>query len=205
MRALSREGAPLLRFLCACIISLTAGQPPQPEETLRTTSSVDVQVCVDGVLSTERDAVQQATQATLTAALSSSAVYAVRRYTTASGAACFLFVYQAPSPEGARTAAARLGQLAAGGDGLPIVYRNTQIRGSYEAVPWRGEEPPPVAGAPSVGTLILWGGVGGGVLLACLVGTCCFALLSDARERRRADAILAADRELLLKIKPGSK
>lgn len=160
---------------------------------MRTTSSVDVQVCVDGVLSSERDAVQQATLATLTAALSSSAVYVVRRYTTALGAACFLFVYQAPSPDEARTAAVRLGQLATGG--LPIIYQNTQIRGSFEAVPWRGEEPP--LGAPSIASLMLWGGAGAGVLLACIGGMCCFALAYDARERRRADAILAADRALV--------
>ena len=108
----------------------TATLPANSELTVRTTSSTDIQVCVDAVLSNERDAVQAAVLATLTLGLSSSAVYPLRQYTTASGAACFLFVYQGASPEAARSTAVLLAQLApsAAAGTLPIVYKNTQIQ-----------------------------------------------------------------------------
>ena len=77
-------------FVCLWVLAVMAGD----EQTMRTTSTTDVQVCVDSVLSDERDAVQTAVLGTLTVGLSSSAVYPVRRYTTASGAVCFLYVYQ---------------------------------------------------------------------------------------------------------------
>ena len=104
---------------------------PTTEQTMRTTSSTDIQICVEGVLSDERDAMQIVATNTLTVGLASSAVYAVRRYTTGLGATCYLFVYQAPSPDVARKAGVLLAQLLPSATELPLVYKNTQIKVLY--------------------------------------------------------------------------
>ena len=71
-------------------------------------------------------------------------------------------------------------------------------KGRFDAVPWRSEDPPLGDWAPSTANVILWGAVAGGVLLACIIGMCCFAVLQSANERRRADKLLASDRQALL-------
>ena len=72
------------------------------------------------------------------------------------------------------------------------------MQGSFVAVPWQGEDPPLFAGAPAMSDLILWGAVAGGVLLACIISMCCFAVLQSAHERSRAEKLLAEDRRALL-------
>jgi hypothetical protein len=115
---------------CCCLILSDATVAPNSELTVRTTSSTDIQVCVDAVLSSERDAVQTAVLSTLTVGLSSSAVYPLRRYTTGTGGTCYLFVYQGVSPDAARSTAVLLSQLApnSAAGTLPIIYKNAQIQ-----------------------------------------------------------------------------
>ena len=105
---------------------------PTSEQTISTTSSVDIQVCIGGVLSDERTAVEQAVLSTLTQGLATSAVYPTRQYTTSQGAVCYMFVYQAPSPSAAQMTETVLGQLS-GSSGssasvLPVIYHNTNIQ-----------------------------------------------------------------------------
>lgn len=110
------------------VFLLLLGAATATEQTMRTTSSTDIQICVEGVLSDERDAMQIVATNTLTVGLASSAVYVVRRYTTPLGATCYLFVYQAPSPDVARKAGVLLAQLLPSATELPLVYKNTQIK-----------------------------------------------------------------------------
>ena len=135
-----------------------------------TTSSVDMQACVDAyVLSTERDALQTAVLTTLNAALSTdNAVYPSRRYTTSNGV-CFIFVYQAQSPTAARDSILRVDAIKA------VNFNGDSLLTRIAAVPWRGEELP--IGAPSVDELMLWGIAIIALLFSCILGMCCFVAI----------------------------
>ena len=121
--------------------------PSNSELTVRTTSSVDIQVCAAGVLTDERATVQTVIAAKLKYQLSqTTAVYLIRQYTTALGAVCFLYVYQAPSPQIAAETEAAL-TYEAGAGLLNVVYGTTaassfSLECSLAVVPWQGEDPP---------------------------------------------------------------
>ena len=177
------------------------------ELTLRTTASVDIQVCAGGILSDERAGVQAAILATLQYALGqTSAVYLARTYTTAQGAACFLYVYQAPSPTAANeaevaiqnaVAAGATGGAAQGPDTLTVQYGGTQLACTLAVAPWQGEDPPLPVWGVSAPTLVLWATAGGGALAACLLAACCFVLLAGGQDAARAKELLATDRDAL--------
>lgn len=215
--------------------AVAAEEPPLPimtttvliassELTLRTTASVDIQVCVGGVLSDERAVVQAGVLEALRFALMrTTAVYPVRRYTTSAGTVCFLFVYQAPSPDDAALTEALIRAADAGRASSPSTNTNTetdaaaaaaaaeltltvdidsrrQLQCAVTAIVWQGEDPPlPLWGA-SATDLVLWGGIAGGVLLACLLSACCFAALSRSEDERRARALLDTDRAVLRRL-----
>jgi hypothetical protein len=133
------------------------------------TSSVDMQACVNGVLSNERDALQSALLSTLNAALSTdNAVYPSRRYTNANGL-CFIFVYQAQSPSAARASILQLDAVKS------VDFNGDRIETRIHAVPWRGEELP--LGAPSVNELMVWFIVSISLLFSCILGMCCFVAI----------------------------
>ena len=66
------------------------------------------------------------------------------------------------------------------------------------AVPWVGEDSGPLglSWQFTASDVLLWGAVGGGTLLFCVVATCCFVQLTSNREQQRAKALLAIDSAL---------
>ena len=109
------------------------------ELTLRTASSVDIQVCAGGVLSDQRDAAGAAVLAQLQYLLSrATAVYLVRMSTTPLGTVCWLFVYQAPSPAFAATAETLIAQQSGAGN-LVVAFGGQQLQCTTDVVPWVGE------------------------------------------------------------------
>jgi len=127
-------------------LALAQQQPlnSNSELTVRTTSSVDIQVCAAGVLTDERSTVQTAIATKLKFQLSqTTAVYLIRQYTTALGTVCFLYVYQAPSPQIAAETEAIL-TYEAGSGLLSVVYgtNSASLQCSLSVVPWQGEDPP---------------------------------------------------------------
>jgi hypothetical protein len=167
---------------------------------MRSFSSVDVEVCADGVLSSERTGVQSAVQTQLRSVLHSSAVYLAREFTK-EGAVCFLYVHQATSAEGARAAVSLL--LGDTGE-MDVEYKKVGLLCRIEAVPWIGEEVGPlgVGWELTANDVLLWGGCLGGVLTMCLVGVCCCVQLSWKRDSKRAEELLRQDRERFGTLKP---
>ena len=109
------------------------------ELTLRTTSSVDIQVCAGGLLSDQRDAAGAAVLTQLQYLLSrTTAVYLVRMSTTQLGTVCWLFVYQAPSPAFAATAETLIAQQSGAGS-LVVAFNGQQLQCTTDVVPWVGE------------------------------------------------------------------
>ena len=171
---------------------------PNTEFTLRSTSSVDILVSASSVLSDDRNGVQLAIAAQLQMALGSTALYFTRAYTTAQGTICFLYVYQALSPEMARNSVPILLNNEAT---FSVQYNGFDVGCTIAAVPWQGEGYGPLG--PDIpwqwtgSDVILWGGSAAGILLSCVVGMCCFVRLSVSREQQRAANILKGDRHLL--------
>ena len=185
----------LLLFL---LLPLVGGQLAGTELTMRTFNSVDIQVCVDGILSSEHAAVQTAVGTQLRAMLLATAVYFIRTYTVAAkGTVCYVFVYQARNPEGARLA---VQTLMTDQSSLQVPYASGFLPCAIDAVPWRGEDTGPVGmdWHLSANDVMLWGGCAGSVLALCSVSVCCFVQLSMGKESRRAEALLAKDRRMLL-------
>ena len=173
------------------------------EFTMRTTNSVDIQVCASSVLSNERDGVQASVVAQIKQALDSTAVYYTRAYSTNAGGICFLYVYQASSPAMARNAVPILLRSNNNNNGaaFSVQYNGFDLGCSITAVPWQGEGYGPFG--PDIpwqwtgSDVIMWGGCIAGVLVFCVVGMCCLVRISASREQQRADKILQLDRRLI--------
>jgi hypothetical protein len=193
-----------------CVVGGVANAQVSPvlassELTLRTTSSVDIQVCIDGVLSEERDGVQATVAARLREALQkTTAVYLIRTFTLArSGATCLVYVYQASTPALAAMAEVdiasgepKVGQM----DTLTVTHNGATLVGTLTVAPWRGEDPPLPVWGVSADELVQWTLGASGVLGACLVAACCFVVLSSARDTRRIREVLAEDRQALKRL-----
>ena len=180
--------------------------PPESELTLRTTSSVDMQVCASNLLSTDRDPVEAIVIASLRYALGqTTAVYLVRESTaSAGGTVCWTFVYQAPNPD----AAARAGRAIANAqppgtprDTLAVPYGGMPLLCSLAVVPWQGESAP-IVQLPDLSALdiVFYGGAAGGIMGVCMVATCCFIALSYSQDERRAQNVLRADRRAIRRL-----
>lgn len=159
------------------------------ELTLRTTSSVDIQVCAPGVLSDERVSVADAISAVLRFQLAqTSAVYLVREYTSTSGDVCFLYVYQAPSPEIASYTEMMLAQQSGQEGLLTIQYTSATgasltLQCATAVAPWRGEDPPlPIFPEVTAADLIMWGAIAGGALAFAVVTACCCVICALSRK-----------------------
>jgi hypothetical protein len=134
-----------------------------------TTSSTDIRVCIsETVLSDERDALQTEVLSALNRALSTdNAVYPLRRYTL--DGVCYIFLYQAQSPEAARDSVLQLRDLTV------VSFNGDLLQAQVTAVPWRGEELP--LGAPSIQTLMIWFITCATLLFSCMCCMCCFVAL----------------------------
>ena len=183
----------LLLLLSFTVISTTATSntlvPPDSELTIRTTSSVDMQVCAPpGLLSDRRDAIQALCLAQLRYLLDqTTAVYLVRQSTTALGAVCWVYVYQAPSPAAAALTEHQLSvQTGLGKLTLTDPADGQAYLCTTHVVPWQGESPPL---SPywdlSASDLIFYGGIAGGALALFLLVLCCFVVAAQSVDARR--------------------
>lgn len=196
MRMSRSSSSGSLGWLCFFILRVACAQqqeaPANSELTVRTTSSADIQVCAPpGVLSDRRPALQTLCLAQLRYLLSqTTAVYLVRTSTTALGAVCWVYVYQAPSPAAAANAEFLLSQQT----GLGRLTLTDDLDGQPYActthvVPWQGEAPPlsPLWDI-SASDLILYGAIVGGGLALLLLVLCAFVLAAqsaDAQQLKR--------------------
>ena len=164
------------------------------ELTLRTTSSVDLQVCASGVLSDERAALETVIAARLRADLrDTSAVYLVRTYAI-NGGACFLYVYQAASPTDAAETEAWIAAQEANRLGtLTVNLGGVVFECALAVVPWRGEDPPLPLWAVPASTLVEWTLIAGSVLASCLLAACCFVFAGEVRNGQRMRRLLEAE------------
>ena len=187
---------PIILVMMMMVAAVT-GQLAGTELTMRTFDSVDIEVCVDNIIATEQAALQGVVQTQLQKMLLTTAVYFTRFYTmSGKGTACYMFVFQGRSPEAAREAVQTLlGDTSV----LAVPYKAYILQCPIAAVPWRGEDVGPVGLDWELTTadLMLWGGCMGGLLLVCVIGSCCFVQLSVSKEAKRADALLAKDRRLM--------
>ena len=166
---------------------------------MRTTSSVDLQVCAASVLTEDRPGVEATVLAELQALLDhTTAVYLVSFYTTSSaGLICWRFVYQAPSSDAASMAETLIAQQPAGAGLLSLPYQGQTVQCTTSVQPWQGEAPPLPLWDLSASDLMLFGGAIGGALALCLIAVCCFIALARAQEDRRAKALLQSDHDAI--------
>lgn len=170
-----------LLFISIIIISYvkSADISTNSNSIIRTTNSVDIQICVQSAfLTPQRDLFLQALIEYLTQAiLNNNALYLDRQYTTNEGALCYLFVYQAPGPENAVSVMERLSEQP----NLRIPFASTTIQCSIQAAQWSGDNlsylGAPFPGLWTVNDLILWGSCILTVIFLCMSGMCCYAFI----------------------------
>ena len=161
----------------AHLLFLTTYAYAQSNAIIRSTNSVDVQLCVQtAFLTPQRDAFLQALTNYMTQSLlNSNALYLDRQYTTTEGALCYLFVYQGTSPDNAQLVVERLAEQQT----LTIPFATTTIECGVMAAQWSGDNLS-YLGAPmpplwTVNDLLLWGSCMMVVLFFCMSGMCCYA------------------------------
>jgi hypothetical protein len=115
--------------------------------------------------------VQGAVLEALVSQLNSTSVYYESSYRSALSDLCYLFVYQAPSPVLARSAAAYLSNLG--------LVRSVGVQAQLLAVVWNGQGDGGVQ-LPfdwTASEVLLWGGCALGLLFSLLASICCYTLL----------------------------
>jgi hypothetical protein len=184
--------------LMICLIKSQQIVEANTEFTMRNSNSIDIQVCAPSVLANERDGVQKSIFNQIKQTLDNTAVYYTRLYSTSTGTVCFLYVFQASSPDMAQNAVIVL----LNNNGLLYVqYNEFEISCTIAAVPWQGEAYGPLG--PDIpwqwtgSDVLLWGGSTAGALLFCVVGVCCLIKISASKEQQRASKILQMDKNLL--------
>ena len=90
--------------LMICLIKSQQIVEANTEFTMRNSNSIDIQVCAPSVLANERDGVQKSIFNQIKQTLDNTAVYYTRLYSTSTGTVCFLYVFQASSPDMAQNA-----------------------------------------------------------------------------------------------------
>jgi hypothetical protein len=164
----------------------------QSNAVLRSTNSVDIQLCVStAILSPQRDAFQQALASYLMQTiLNSNALYLDRQYTTDEGALCYLYVYQGQSPSNAMRVLERLTQQST----LGIPFASTTIQCSVAAAQWTGDSldylGAPFPGLWTINDVVLWGACLLSLLTLCMAGGCCYALCKLRQTQPPASGVL---------------
>ena len=179
----------ILGLLC-CLTSPSAwGQVSNA--VLRSTNSVDVQVCVSTAFLTPlRGDFQTALYTYLTQTiLNSNALYLDRQYTTADGGLCYLYVYQGSSPSNAAMVLERLTQRVDQQNSLSIQLGQDTIKCSVSAAQWSGDDLS-YLGAPfpllwTATDLVLWASCVLSGLCLCVAGICCFALCKLRQQQQQ--------------------
>jgi hypothetical protein len=183
------------------------------QETARTASSVDIQVCLFGgeILATQRAEFQAVLLRHLqTNVLSNTAVYLERQYTTLSGGdLCYLYVYQAPTPEYSGYAVRQLAGLNERTMEVPFKLASSgvtvAIRCRVDAAQWSGDDLQnlgvPVPFMWKVNDVLLWGSSLLSVLFVCMSGLCCYALCTRLRPGQADSQILKVDKAILATLR----
>jgi len=167
------------------------------ESTMRTPNSVEIQACVNPniVLSAQLNDLKLKLNEELKTYLASTAVYHVQTYTNTEpgsrGGTCFMYVYQAISPEKAREAIVRL-KTFSNEVILNPTTTNDVIPVNVKAFPWTGTEETFLnMGWAVKGTdLVLWGACFGSLLVVCTVGVCFLTYVSISKEQLIARRLL---------------
>jgi hypothetical protein len=160
-------------------LMMASGATAQANSVIRTSNSIDIQLCVQtAFLTPQRDAFLQAlTTHLMQDILNSNALYLDRQYTTVEGGLCYLFVYQAPGPDNAISVLERLAEQTA----VYVPLGATTIQCSVEAAQWSGDAlsylGAPFPGLWTVNDLILWGACFLTVLCLCSSGLCCYSFI----------------------------
>jgi hypothetical protein len=174
----------MCRVVVVWLLLLHYGRGQVSNAVLRTSNSVDVQVCVTTAFLTPlRGEFQTALLAHLTKVLNSDALYLDRQYTTAQGGLCYLYVYQGTSPSNAVQALERLTQK------VSIPLGQEDIECSVTAAQWSGDDLS-YLGAPfpqlwTVNDLVLWTSCVLAGLSLCVAGICCFALCKLRQQQQQ--------------------
>ena len=177
--------------LSLCTILLLTWPDPSLQQqaatdtsTMRSTNSVDIQVCAGGVLANYRDAFEAALLQSLQTKLRSLAVYLDTGYSDTDGDMCLLYVLQAPNPTAAAQAFQYLNPQGSGSVTFLQPFQQAgvtaQANCTLTAAQWSGFSLS-YLGAPlpsmwTVNDLLLWGSCGVGVLALVLAAGCCYAL-----------------------------
>ena len=192
-------------------------EPPAATLIPRSTSSVDILVCVQGSLLTT---LRSAFQTTLVKylrdrILEDTAVYLERQYTAlVSGDLCYLYVYQAPNPQYSIYAAEQLttklnekNQLLLVPFTIPSTDSTVEIQCKVDAAQWSGDDltllGAPLPGLWTVNDMLLWGSCLLSVLFLCMASLCCYALCTkispfkDLSAEDEESKILKMDKEIL--------
>jgi len=174
-----------MRRVVVWLLLLHCSRGQVSNAVLRTSNSVDVQVCVTTAFLTPlRGDFQTALFAYLTQTiLKSDALYLDRQYTTAQGGLCYLYVYQGTSPSNAVQALERLTQQ------ISIQLGQDTIECSVTAAQWSGDDLS-YLGAPfpllwTVNDLVLWTSCVLAGLCLCVAGICCFALCKLRQQQQQ--------------------
>jgi hypothetical protein len=214
---LHRECCALFFILWSVTSAATEQEPPAATLIPRTTSSVDILVCVQGSLLTT---LRSAFQTTLVKylrdrILEDTAVYLERQYTAlVSGDLCYLYVYQAPNPQYSIYAAERLttklnekNQLLLVPFTIPSTDSTVEIQCKVDAAQWSGDDltllGAPLPGLWTVNDMLLWGSCLLSVLFLCMATLCCYALCTkvspfkDHSAEDEESKILKMDKEIL--------
>ena len=207
----------LLLLLLATTAKVEAQQDTAAAATLiqRTTSSVDIQICVQGsLLATQRAAFQQELLKYLqTQVLNDNGVYLERQYTTITGGGmCFLYVYQGPNPDFSVYAVRQFAAMNNQMFNVPFTFPSTgisvQIPCKVDAAQWTGDDltylGTPIPGMWKVNDLLLWGSCLLSVLFLCMSCLCCYAMCTRvtpfgtvAEGDEGGNSILRMDKEIL--------
>jgi hypothetical protein len=192
----------------------TNAQLANTESTSRTPNSVEIQACLNPnvVISSHLSAVRAKLLSDFQTQLKSSAVYHIQTYTNTvknvqpgtqtevTGGTCFLYVYQAISPEKAREAITVISvfpkvsiiQVEGGlSETIPVnvkAFPWTPVEDTFMSLGWN------VKGTD----LILWGACLGALLVFCVIGVCILAHVSILKEHALAEKILKEDRKILM-------
>ena len=172
-------------------------------QVVHTTDSVDIQVCVSGLLGApSRGAFQAALATFLQTELASTAVYLDSTFTDNAQDYCLWYVYQAPNPTMARQALEALNPRGVAAPVLALPFQNAVVNGTVTATQWSGDSTAylgvPLPGAWSVNDLLLWGACIAGGLALCVGGACCYAgCVTSRADDEAAQSLLRTDREIL--------
>ena len=182
--------------LLAAMLAGEVGTAQETSAVMRTTNSVDIQICVNtAFLTPQRSAFQQSLANYMMQMLQSNALYLDRQYTTNQGNLCFLYVYQAPNP----SYAAQVLETLTAQNSVSVPFSDTNIVCSVAAAQWSGDDlstlGAPFPGLWTVNDLVLWGSCLLALLFLCMAGVCCFALCKVYRAPRSKEHTVHLDQQ----------